>query len=131
MVDLCVNKLSYPAVKLKNVFSLNYSVKYNNLKTRLMFNYIFKEKIKKYNNEVNLNLQNKKHFQTMSRGPIAKKKKSLIYFSMPFRFKKHFIKCDTDYYVGNLIITQEGGSVKSFKRSLNKNFLFLVIICLK
>lgn len=94
-----------------------------------MFNTNNSDKNRKFENETTLKLNFKKHFQTMSRGPIAKKKKSLIYFSMPFRFKKNFVQISCTTIDNNIFYVNDAGSVRSLKKALTKNHLMVVLKC--
>ncbi len=109
------------SLQLKQQFDM-YCYKYNtynnsNLMIKSTLNLLFKIKFK------SILLQKKNHFQTMSRGPIAKKKKSLLYFNIPYFFKKLFligkIKILKKSFFLKLYLFFTNGYLKSLKKNLN------------
>lgn len=117
---------SYPKLKLKNEKITKFSIKYNSLTNRLMFrDYFDKELIKRFDDESVLNIHSKKHWQSMSRGPIAKKKKSLVYFSVPVNYKKKFLKINNSTLNYSVTSFCDFGSIRSLKKSTKSRILIV------
>lgn len=94
------NKSNFPKKNTKFLL-LNcffYCIKLNNFGlSKLMLNSnIFNNKIKKY---IYINIKKNNTFRSMSRGPIAKKKKSLLYFNKISFYKKlYYFSLNTNNY---------------------------------